>query len=113
MLLIVIKCGNSHPTPYLSTSKLKGEGNTVFTTTSLNPNNPHIKDPRKSKRRALFSHGLLTASGAGESIVPAVKLERRQTGVSCFGLAPDGWKRAKGNTALVEAGLWISERSSS
>ena len=29
------------------------------TAPSLNPNNPHIKDPRKSERRALFSHGLI------------------------------------------------------
>ena len=49
------------------------------TAPSLNPNNPHIKEPRKSKRRALLFHGLLescTASrargapGAGGSIVP-------------------------------------------
>ena len=45
----------------------------------MNPNNPHIKEPRKSKRRARLSHGLLESStvfrargapGAKGSIVP-------------------------------------------
>ena len=37
------------------------------TAPSLNPNNPHIKDPCKSEKRALFSPGLLESCAASKA----------------------------------------------
>ena len=72
------------------------------TAPGLNPNNPYIKEPRKSKRRALFSHGLLESASRAHLEQEEASTQR---GKRAHAGAAREYRRGKARAGVPKPGL--------